>query len=279
MDQVNSLLSSENTGRVGRILENLESVSEEVEGITGGLDNTGQQFDDAISQVDGVLTSAESTSRAGADRRADFAVNEERPHPLRSSIFTSRWKPIARHADAIASNLETTTRNMDEFSQQIREDPARHPARTIRRRGTGRVEVMSFRNSIGFVASCPFMLAVAALADTRRGWPAQSGPAPRDHYYRTRNGELAVGPGASPLLAGTIEVDRLRVEAIAQGRRASCTAKPSGASELSQHAYHHWADPPNLMLQDQLVALPASRRPSAERVVTPAVHVASDYLA
>lgn len=100
-----------------------------------------------------------------------------------------------------------------------------------------------------------------------------SGPAPIDHYYRIETGVPAALE--RPALAGTLEIDRFQVEAIAQGRRMLYrdAGKPG---EIAQHTYHHWADPPNLMVQAQLVeALRAAG--VAKRVVTPAVHVDSDY--
>jgi len=101
-----------------------------------------------------------------------------------------------------------------------------------------------------------------------------SGPAPRDHYYRI---EAATPPVlASPPIAGTLEVDRLRVEAISQGRQI-LYRDASRPEEIKQHAYHHWADPPSVMLRDQLVRYLRSAG-VAEKVVTPAVHVESDYL-
>lgn len=100
-----------------------------------------------------------------------------------------------------------------------------------------------------------------------------SGPAPRDHYYR-----LTVGAAAAldqPALQGTVAVERVRVESISQGRRILYreTANPG---EITQHAYHHWADPPNVMLQEQLVTYLRQAR-AAGNVVTPAVNVETDY--
>jgi cholesterol transport system auxiliary component len=100
-----------------------------------------------------------------------------------------------------------------------------------------------------------------------------SGPAPVDHYYRIE--VAAPAAPAPPVLAGTLEVDRPRVEAIAQGRRMLYrdAGKPG---EIAQHSYHHWADPPSLMVQAQLVDYLRAAG-VAEHVVTPAVHVDSDY--
>lgn len=119
----------------------------------------------------------------------------------------------------------------------------------------------------------PALVAAASLVAI--AWlGCASGPAPRDHFYRLE----ATAPQklASPPLTGTLEVDRLRVEAISQGRQMLYreAARPS---EIEQHAYHYWVDPPSVMLQEQLVRYLRSAG-VARQVVTPAVHVESDYL-
>jgi ABC-type uncharacterized transport system auxiliary subunit len=101
-----------------------------------------------------------------------------------------------------------------------------------------------------------------------------SGPAPRDNFYRL---EIAAPtPLASPALPGVLEVDRLRVEAIAQGRRM-LYRDASLPNVIGQYSYHFWADPPGLMLQDQLTQ---SLRAAgvAKNVITPGIHVNSDFL-
>jgi len=100
-----------------------------------------------------------------------------------------------------------------------------------------------------------------------------SGPAPVDHYYRVE----VPPPGGSVAraLSGTVEVDRLRVEAIAQGRRM-LYRKADRPEEVAQFAYHHWADPPNVMVQSEMVDYLRATG-VADRVVTPGVHVGSDF--
>lgn len=112
MDQVNALLNPQNTGRVATILENLENVSREVDGLTDGLGGTRRQVDDVLAHVDRLLVQV-----------ADLIEKNE--SDLSHSIVDlhESLEAVARHADAIASNLEMTTRNMDEFSQQIRQNP------------------------------------------------------------------------------------------------------------------------------------------------------------
>jgi ABC-type uncharacterized transport system auxiliary subunit len=106
------------------------------------------------------------------------------------------------------------------------------------------------------------------------GWlGCASGPAPRDHFYRLDIAAPAELP--SPALPGVLEVDRLRVEAIAQGRRM-LYRDASLPNVIGQYNYHFWADPPGLMLQDQL-AQSLRAAGAAKVVVTPGIHVDSDF--
>lgn len=101
-----------------------------------------------------------------------------------------------------------------------------------------------------------------------------SGPAPRDHFYR-----LSVAAPArlsNPALPGVLEIDRLRVEAISQGRRM-LYRDASLPNVIGQYSYHYWADPPGVMLQDQLAEFLRAAG-VAESVVTPGIHVDSDFI-
>jgi ABC-type uncharacterized transport system auxiliary subunit len=117
------------------------------------------------------------------------------------------------------------------------------------------------------------LAALALLLVT--GWlGCATGPAPRDHFYR-----LTIATPArlsSPALPGVLEVDRLRVEAIAQGRRM-LYRDASLPNVIGQYSYHFWADPPGLMLQDQL-AQSLRAAGAAKSVITPGIHVNSDFL-
>jgi ABC-type uncharacterized transport system auxiliary subunit len=117
------------------------------------------------------------------------------------------------------------------------------------------------------------LAALALLLVT--GWlGCATGPAPRDHFYRLNIAAPARLP--SPALPGVLEVDRLRVEAIAQGRRM-LYRDASLPNVIGQYSYHFWADPPGLMLQD-LLARYLRTAGAAKSVVTPGVHVDSDFL-
>ena len=124
------------------------------------------------------------------------------------------------------------------------------------------------------MASTSARLAAVALLLSTLSLACASGPAPRDNFYRL---EIAApSPLSSPALPGVLEVDRLRVEAVAQGRRM-LYRDASLPNAIGQYSYHFWADPPGLMLQDQLTQ---SLRAAgvAKNVITPAIHVDSDFL-
>jgi len=120
MDQVKQLLSQKNTQRIERILENLEDVSQEVQGLTDGLGGTRAEIDSALGKVQKVLDDVGSLL-ADVDE-----IVEQNEANLTSSVtdLHEALEALSRHTEAIAVNLEATTRNMDEFSQQIRKDPA-----------------------------------------------------------------------------------------------------------------------------------------------------------
>ena len=113
MDHVNLLLSTENTGRVSTILKNLEDVSEEVQGLTGGLGSTREKLDGVIGKVAKLIEQVDQLIESNEDDLGASVTD------LHESL-----EALARHTEAIATNLEATTRNMNEFSQQIREDPS-----------------------------------------------------------------------------------------------------------------------------------------------------------
>ncbi len=120
MDQVNVLLSTENTGRVGSILRNLEDVSQEVQGLTDGLGSTRETLDGVIRKV-GKAVDQVGELLADVDQ-----LIESNKDDLGASVtdLHESLEALSRHTEAIAINLEATTRNMNEFSQQIREDPS-----------------------------------------------------------------------------------------------------------------------------------------------------------
>ena len=104
--RVKDILSAENAERVNNILTNLNAVSQDVSDLTSGLQITKSQIDDVLKTISDLV---DSHSGDIGHSLVD----------LHASLET-----VSRHIDAIASNLEDTTRNANEFSEQIREDPS-----------------------------------------------------------------------------------------------------------------------------------------------------------
>ncbi len=78
-----------------------------------------------------------------------------------------------------------------------------------------------------------------------------SGPAPRDHFYRLEVPAPRTLPEPAPL-RGTVEVDRLRADALTR-ERTLLYRESSGDAEVRRHTYHQWIDSPTLLIQRQLV--------------------------
>jgi ABC-type uncharacterized transport system auxiliary subunit len=99
------------------------------------------------------------------------------------------------------------------------------------------------------------------------------GPAPRDHFYRLET--AAPAPLAAPIFPGTVEVGRFRSDALTGSIRIVQRQAPD-ASELEPYAYHQWADPPTIQLQNRLVAFLREAK-AAPMVVTPELRARSDF--
>jgi len=120
MNQVNEVLSKENTGRVSSILQNLDDVSAEVKGLTDGLGTTRENLDGTIQKVSKAI---DQVSNLLADVDQLVEANKDDLSASMTDLHES-LEALARHTEAIASNLEAATRNANEFSQQLREDPS-----------------------------------------------------------------------------------------------------------------------------------------------------------
>jgi phospholipid/cholesterol/gamma-HCH transport system substrate-binding protein len=105
-DRIEDLLSAENTQRVEFILTNFSAVSQDVSDLTNGLQTTKAQIDDVLETINDMV---DSNSGDLGHSLADLHASLE---------------AVSRHIDAIAINLEDTTRNASEFSEQIRKDPS-----------------------------------------------------------------------------------------------------------------------------------------------------------
>ena len=105
-DRIQEILSTENAENVGHILTNLSNVSQDMSNLTKGLQVTKAQVDDILGIIEGLID-----SNSGDIGRSLAALH-------------ASLEAVSRHIDAIASNLEDTTRNAKEFSEQIRKDPS-----------------------------------------------------------------------------------------------------------------------------------------------------------
>lgn len=124
------------------------------------------------------------------------------------------------------------------------------------------------------------VLALAGLA----GCIGSAPPVPRDHYYRVLVTPPAQGStlqsttgqtAAGITFPGVLSVAPLDADGLLRERPLLYSATGS-ATEMQQHDYHYWMDPPPKMLQAQLVDyLRASGL--AKAVITPDLRVRSGY--
>ncbi|MDJ0852120.1 MAG: MlaD family protein [Myxococcota bacterium] len=103
--QINKVLERQNVERVGSILANMDKATSDVNTVIADLSASRQGIDSVIQKLDALLE----------EDQGDLAVAIA---DLRYSLAT-----MSRHIDAIGANLETTTRNLNEFSRQVRDNP------------------------------------------------------------------------------------------------------------------------------------------------------------
>jgi ABC-type uncharacterized transport system auxiliary subunit len=105
-------------------------------------------------------------------------------------------------------------------------------------------------------------------------WSCASGPAPIDHYY-----EIDAGVPNAPLankLKGNLQVDPLRTNALT-GERQLLYKETADASEIHQHPYQRWSDPPPILLQTELISF-LSAATAADTVMSATARVKPDYV-
>jgi len=105
VEQLNQILGQQNVDRVGHILVSMDGALTDVNGVIQELGTTRAKIDGLIDKVDVMLE----------QDQGDVAVAVA---DLRYSLAT-----LARHIDSIGANLETSTRNLNEFSRQVRDNP------------------------------------------------------------------------------------------------------------------------------------------------------------
>jgi phospholipid/cholesterol/gamma-HCH transport system substrate-binding protein len=100
------IVSEESHGRIGRILQNLDESSDGLRSLVDGLSGSRERMDSVLAAVDGLVEQGAPDLEAAL---ADLRVTLE---------------ALARRSDAITHHLEATTRNFNEFSDDIRRDPS-----------------------------------------------------------------------------------------------------------------------------------------------------------
>jgi ABC-type uncharacterized transport system auxiliary subunit len=100
------------------------------------------------------------------------------------------------------------------------------------------------------------------------------GPAPRDHFYLLSPPAPAARP--QPVLAGVLQVERFRTDALTRERSILSVDDPSSV-QVVPYSYHLWVDSPTLMLQRRLADHMFAAR-VAERVVLPGMSVQGDWV-
>ena len=131
-------LLEELSARMPAIASNLEAVSRDLSETSARINAL---FDEeTVARVDQLLVNAELTSRGFAELSAELRVTrsslddtirlvaetvEENRENVDQSLVDLRYslESVARHIDTFNHNLEGTTRNMNEFSRQIRANP------------------------------------------------------------------------------------------------------------------------------------------------------------
>ena len=95
-----------NTGRVDTILSDVEVSSGNISGLISDFRQTGKQLDDILATMNTLVSKNSATI----------------DHSITDLHYT--LEVLANHIRQISSNLESTTRNMNEFSAEIRRDPS-----------------------------------------------------------------------------------------------------------------------------------------------------------
>jgi len=106
IDQVNDILGPENVRRISSILKSFDQATDETNRLLGELRKSSENITQLVGHLDDLVDKEGSNvSQVVDDTRYTMGT-------------------VARHIDAIAANLEDTTRNLSEFSKQLRTNPA-----------------------------------------------------------------------------------------------------------------------------------------------------------
>lgn len=106
-ESLGSVLNAETGAQARRVLGNVDSAAADLKALTSGLVDVKRDAQQLITRLDGLV--------AGSQPGLESAVTD-----LQQILHQ-----VARYSDGILQNLDNTSRNMSEFSRQIRENPGR----------------------------------------------------------------------------------------------------------------------------------------------------------
>ncbi len=241
---VRALVGPENQEKVAALIGNLDRSAANLSALSVKLDRV-------ATTLDGVV----GDNRVNIDR----SLSDLR-HIMRS---------MARNIDSVTQNLDGASRNMYEFSRQIRQNPGTAAGRnTARRRGTHPVaadkrKVRDMRKWAWTGVVVSLMLAACAQPEV-----------PADRFYRIEAPQPEPAT-ARPRFAGALEVEDVRAVGLTAGR-AIVHADSASPNALETYSYHFWAEPPAHMVRDALVRCLRESK-IAGSVVTESMRVDPSY--
>lgn len=100
-------------------------------------------------------------------------------------------------------------------------------------------------------------------------------PVPQDRYYRLQ-AVLASAPVSSPVLLGTLEIERFAADGLTNGRPI-VYVDADDPNQLLEYHYHFWTQSPSVMLRDELVTYLRAAK-IATSVVTPEMRLGAKYI-
>ena len=103
--QLESVLNEKNIAHINSMFENADAAGKNLARLASGFDRVNQQLDDLMQRSTALLTD-----------------NDE---DIRQSVLALRKSMdlVAAHIDSIVYNLDTSSRNMNEFTRQLRANP------------------------------------------------------------------------------------------------------------------------------------------------------------
>lgn len=103
--QLSTMMSGENKMYFNNVVRNADTITSNLAQLTADFNKTSSQVDGVLQGLNRIIT------------ENDDDVNQA------ASDLSAALRTVAQHVNAIVYNLESTARNMNEFSREIRENP------------------------------------------------------------------------------------------------------------------------------------------------------------